>query len=238
MSGPLVWGALAAVAVLAGATLVQPRPPRSLPGTDWPQPRTPRASARWDRRLTIGAALAGLLVAPPVALLPPVLAWVRRRTAAVRRRRAEERAVAECLPDAVDLLLLCTAAGWSVPVAHARVAARLPPPLGPALQSAAETADRGLPRAEAIVDALTPLGDRARGLGHVLADHLRYGVPLGPGLERLSLELRLDRRRRAELEARRVPVRLLAPLVLCTLPAFALLTVVPLLAASLRALPT
>jgi tight adherence protein C len=63
-------------------------------------------------------------------------------------------------------------------------------------------------------------------------------VALAPGLERLSLELRLDRRRRAEIEARRVPVRLLAPLVVCVLPAFALLTVVPLLVASLRALPT
>ena len=72
----------------------------------------------------------------------------------------------------------------------------------------------------------------------MLVDHLRYGVPLLPALERTSLELRLDRRRAAELEARRVPVRLLAPLVTCVLPAFALLTVVPLLAASLDALPT
>ncbi len=191
----------------------------------------------WSRPVTFGAAVVGLLVAPPLALLPPVVAWVRRRTAAVRSRRAADRAVADCLPDAVDLLLLCTAAGWSVPVAHPRVASRVAPPLGPALQAAAASAERGRHRAEAILDALAPLGDRARGLGDVLADHLRYGVPLAPGLERLGLELRLDRRRRAELDARRVPVRLLAPLVLCTLPAFALLTVVPLLAASLRALP-
>jgi hypothetical protein len=59
-----------------------------------------------------------------------------------------------------------------------------------------------------------------------------------PGLERLGLELRLDRRRAAEQQARRVPVRLLGPLVMCTLPAFALLTIVPLLVASLRALPS
>jgi hypothetical protein len=36
--------------------------------------------------------------------------------------------------------------------------------------------------------------------------------------------------------ARRLPVKLLFPLVLCTLPAFALLTVVPLLVGSLREL--
>ena len=47
---------------------------------------------------------------------------------------------------------------------------------------------------------------------------------------------RLARQIRAEEAARRVPVRLLFPLVLCVLPAFALLTVAPLLAGALRSL--
>jgi tight adherence protein C len=118
------------------------------------------------------------------------------------------------------------------------VAGRVASPLGDALRTAAAEADQGRPRAEALVAALAPLGGRALALAHALADHLRYGVPLGPTLDRLGSELRLDRRRRAEQDARRVPVRLLAPLVACVLPAFALLTVVPLLAASLRSLPT
>ena len=42
--------------------------------------------------------------------------------------------------------------------------------------------------------------------------------------------------RRAASSARRVPVTLLFPLVFCTLPAFALLTVAPLLAGGLRSL--
>jgi tight adherence protein C len=157
---------------------------------------------------------------------------------AVRRGRRRQRWIAEGLPDAVDLLLLCTEAGWSLPVAHPRVAPGVPGPVGAALRASHGAAERGQPRAEALIEALSPLGDRARALAHLLADHLRYGVALGPGLERVGLELRLDRRRRAELDARRVPVRLLGPLVACILPAFALLTVVPLLAASLRALPT
>ena len=110
--------------------------------------------------------------------------------------------------------------------------------MGPALLDADAAAAHGRPRADALRRrARRPSGDRAHALAHVLGDHLRYGVPLLPGLERTGLELRLDRRRAAELEARRVPVRLLAPLVTCVLPAFALLTVVPLLAASLEALP-
>ena len=44
------------------------------------------------------------------------------------------------------------------------------------------------------------------------------------------------RRREAEERARRLPVQLLFPLVVCVLPAFGLLAVVPLLAGSLPAL--
>jgi len=146
-------------------------------------------------------------------------------------------AVRAALPDLVDLLILATTAGLSLPVAHPLVAPHLPAPVGPRLADAHQAAERGRPRPDALVDALGPLGDRARALADVLVDHLRYGVPLIPALERTGLELRLDRRRAAEQEARRVPLRLLAPLVTCVLPAFALLTVVPLLAASLEALP-
>ena len=46
----------------------------------------------------------------------------------------------------------------------------------------------------------------------------------------------MQRRRRAEVAARKLPVKLLFPLVLCILPAFALLTVVPVIVSSLRAL--
>jgi pilus assembly protein TadC len=70
----------------------------------------------------------------------------------------------------------------------------------------------------------------------VLVASERYGAPLLPGLERLGAEVRLQRQRRAEEAAGRIPVRLLFPLVGCILPAFALLTVAPLIAGALRAL--
>ena len=70
-----------------------------------------------------------------------------------------------------------------------------------------------------------------------LADALlasdRLGAPVGPVLARLAAEERTALRRRAEAHARRVPVRLLFPLVFLVLPAFVLLTVVPGLAAGL-----
>jgi tight adherence protein C len=237
-----VLGATAAVAVL-GVAASNPARAVRVPVPPAPTSATPVAagSVLGNACRTLCIALLALTagtVAPPLVVVPPAAVWVRHRTRALRRERELQRGIAKGLPDAVDLLLLCTEAGWSLPIAHPEVAVRVPPPLGDALAAAAAAADGGLPRSDALVAALSPLGDRARALGHVLADHLHYGVSLAPGLERLGLELRLDRRRRAELDARRVPVRLLGPLVTCILPAFALLTVVPLLAASLRALPT
>ena len=55
----------------------------------------------------------------------------------------------------------------------------------------------------------------------------RYGLPLAPVLDSLSEQAHAARRRLAEAEARRLPVRLSFPLVVCTLPSFALLAVVP-----------
>ncbi|MDP8938520.1 MAG: type II secretion system F family protein, partial [Actinomycetota bacterium] len=79
-------------------------------------------------------------------------------------------------------------------------------------------------------------GEAVRPLVAALIASERYGAPLVAGLERLAGEVRADRRRRAEEAARKVPVKLLFPLVACTLPAFALLTVAPLVASAVRSL--
>ncbi len=224
--------ALGALASLLTADAVRRAAPRT------PTLPLPTLGLR-SRRLVVVTALALVtLVLPPLGLLLPLAWWTRRRIRVQRAERRRARDVRCALPDLVDLLVLASSAGMSLAVAHPLVAAHTPAPVGPALAAAHAAAARGRLRADALQDALAPLGERAAALGHVLVDHLRYGVPLLPGLERAGLELRLDRRRQAELDARRVPVRLLGPLVACVLPAFALLTVVPLLAASLEALPT
>lgn len=200
---------------------------------------TTRQATRRRRMLLLAIAAAVVTaVSPQLALLLAVAGWALTRRRTILGRRQQDDAVRAALPDAVDLLLLCSGAGLALPLAHRQVADRVPGPLGRALVDAATAASSGQPRADALAASLGPLGDRAAGLADVLVDHLRYGAPLVPSLERLSGELRLDRRRHAEETARRVPVRLLGPLVACTLPAFGVLTVVPLVAASLRALPT
>jgi hypothetical protein len=66
----------------------------------------------------------------------------------------------------------------------------------------------------------------------------RDGAPVVEPLTRLAGDLRADRRRAVEARARQVPVRLLFPLVLCSLPAFVLLAIVPPVVAALTDLRT
>lgn len=191
-----------------------------------------------DRRA--GVAVVGVLLAAVVgpvvgavvvlgAAAPPVL---ERRRARARRRTDAVTA----LPDTIDLLAIAARAGLPAPGAVAGVAERAPPPWGPALASAAARAARG----ERFADALTELDGVGDDLGHPLRSLLRAaaeeGADLVAGLDRLAIDARDLRRRRAEEGARRVPVRLLLPLVVCSLPAFALLTIVPIVAGALGAL--
>ena len=258
MSGALA-GVAAALVVLAAGAATRPRPPvRRLRPPTAGEPRvgesrvdrgtatllgrlglplgTPAQRGRLRRAAGLGVVLAAS--APPLAPLPVLGVWLLGHRHARQRARADGRAVVRALPDAVDLLALCTSAGLTIPLAQPLLAEALGPPLGPALAAAHLEAGHGRARADALTRALCPLGDGPASLAHVMADHLRYGTTLAPALERLGVEVRLRRRHLAEEQARRVPVRLLGPLVACVLPAFALLTVVPLLVASLQTLPT
>jgi tight adherence protein C len=147
-----------------------------------------------------------------------------------RRARARDVMLRRALPLAVDLLGVAVGAGCT-PYAAVEVAAQwCPPAVGSAFDEILRHCGLGLSFDEALHDAsrrapaLSPVAD-------ALGASSRLGVPIGPSLGRVAGELRADLRRAAEQRARTVPVRLLFPLVFLVLPAFALLTVAPVLLA-------
>ena len=135
-------------------------------------------------------------------------------------------------------MALAVDAGLTVPLAVAGVARRAQGPLGAELRRVCDEHRLGRRLADALDDLPGRTGDAVRPLVTALVASERYGAPLAGGLVRLADDVRRQRRRRAEEAARRVPVKLLFPLVTCTLPAFALLTVAPLVAGALRQLHT
>lgn len=197
------------------------------------------AGAVGSRRL--GAAMVAstfaVLVAP--VLVPVVVAvvtvppWLGRR----RTTRAHAAAVLDGLPEVIDLLAVAVGAGWTPARAVVGVAPRAPQPWSTALGAALERASLGSRLADALDVVVEALGEPARPLVAALRAAELDGAPLGPGLDRLAADARNRRRRAAEEAARRVPVRLLFPLVLLALPAFALLAMAPLVAGALQDLP-
>jgi tight adherence protein C len=237
MTAPVL-GAAWAVLVLAGAWRLRLPAGHRLPVSAAPASRR-RLSPRARRLAVAGIAVtvAGT-VALPLAPLVGAAAWampgVRRR----RARRTRAAAVVRDLPEAVDLLLLAVGAGLTVPLAVEAVARRGAGPVAAELEQVVAEVRLGRRLADALdeVPARLDGGEATRPLVAALLASERYGAPLIDRLERLAAEVRADRRRRAEEAARRVPVQLLFPLVLCVLPAFALLTVAPLIAGALSSL--
>jgi Flp pilus assembly protein TadB len=159
--------------------------------------------------------------------------WMR---AIIRRAGHDRDDIAAQQADVIDLFVLALGAGLNLRLAAAAVARRAPPAWRPALAELVERIGHGQRVADALDALPSALGEPARPLARVLTSAERYGTPLLPALERLAIDARSTRRRRAEEAARRIPVKLLFPLVLCVLPAFGLLTVAPLLAGALDAL--
>jgi tight adherence protein C len=232
-----MWGGLAGW--WAWVRTLPVRLPRVAPHsgvTDGGEGLSPPSPAR--RRLAaVGVAVVVALVLHPVLVALPVLAaLVLPRLDARRRLRERDAAVVDQLPDVVDLLRLTTHAGLPVAAAVTSIGDRPGGPIGTALAAAAGLLSRGASTGDVLVTLLETCGPACRPLVDALADHDRYGTPLGPVLDRVSIDCRLRRRRSAEEAARRLPVTLLFPLVLTTLPAFALLTIVPLLVGSFSSL--
>ena len=181
---------------------------------------------------TAGGLLTGLALGPAVGALAAAGIVGVFHVLTRRAPRRTEDALRAALPDVVDLFRLAVGAGLSIHQSVEVVAACAPDPIGSALREARRQVLLGVRLGDAL-QGLHALGDPARPLVSALIGSARYGSPLSVALDRVAVDARLLRRRRAEERARRLPVQLLFPLVMCVLPAFGLLAVVPLLAGSL-----
>jgi pilus assembly protein TadC len=167
--------------------------------------------------------------APAPAVAP--IARSRRRRAAGRTPRLHAD-----LPAAVDLLQVAVTAGHPLSSAVGAVGRHGTGEVGAAFA----TLDRRVRRGELLVDELerlaVQLGPQVRPLVTTLVVAHSSGAPLGPTLQRLADAERRRLRRRTEERVRRLPVLLLAPLIGLVLPAFVVLTIVPVALTTARSL--
>ncbi len=158
------------------------------------------------------------------------------RLARRRHQRHHARLLDAAFPELLDLVVVSVQAGLLPADALRDAATLVEPPLRHALDAVEARLSRGERFADALQALVEELGPRALGLVATVVATDRHGLPLAPALDRLADEARDHRRRLAEATARELPVRMSFPLVLCTLPSFALVAIVPLLVGALSSL--
>ena len=203
------------------------------------QPHRAPAQVSWlsaDRRWMIVTGI-GIAVIPldavsgvAIVLCGPTGWWWqgRRNSEEIKRLRRQ------ALPETLDLLAIAIASGTTVAGAMQLVRTEGPSPVRDAFNRVLLRASSGQPLATALTGLSDDLGESYHPLAAVLISSVRDGAPLVQILERLGDQSRLSRRRRAEERARRLPVLMMFPLALCSMPAVLVGTVVPLVVVGFR----
>jgi tight adherence protein C len=190
--------------------------------------------ARVGRALVVAVVVLVCGTGPVVAAAGALATWATPVAIAARARSRRREAVADETPEVVELIRLAIGSGLNVRLALDAVTRHHDGVIADEVRQALGRVERGERLADAL-DSMVLDSDAVRPLVDALVATERDGAPLVDPLDRVATDARTASRRRAEEAARRVPVKLLFPLVFCTLPAFVLLTVVPVL---LRSLPS
>lgn len=141
-------------------------------------------------------------------------------------RRQDE--VRRQLPDALDLLTLSVEAGLGFDAATAQVASTMPGALSREFARMLHGMQMGQQRG----DALRALAARTnvlelRAVASSLVQAGELGVPTAQVLREQARQMRVRRRQRAEEEARKLPVKVIFPLILCLFPVLFILIIGP-----------
>lgn len=133
------------------------------------------------------------------------------------------------VPLTVELLLVAASSGHSIHGAIEAVASVDSTPVGSALSELWRRFCGGSSLSDGLHSLPTIMGEELRPLCNVLLSGLRSGAPIEGALRRLADHERRKQRSRIEERVRRLPVLMLAPLVLLVLPSFVLIAIAPVL---------
>jgi tight adherence protein C len=188
-----------------------------------------------------GSVSIALLLAPwPAPGIAPIVSIVAVRAPRFvqgRTDRARRAAIDGELPQFLDALAAASTAGLSAPLGIRRAADVVRGPLRVELDQALRAVDLGARWR----DELRSLAERSglpdlRRAVAVITRTETLGSSLASSTIELADRVRAGRRQRATERARTAPVKMLFPLVFLVLPAFLLLTVVPVLLTTLQSI--
>jgi len=176
----------------------------------------------------------------PGIVLAPLLCFVGTRVPAILQRRRTRRRRAEMdaqIPQLLDLLAAASSAGLSGQLALRRAVAALGGPLASELDGALDAVDLGARWRDALAAAAERLElPELRRTVAALSRTESLGASLADSTAELAGSVRAARRAAITERARTAPVKMLFPLVFLVLPAFLLLTVVPVLLTTVQSI--
>ncbi len=152
----------------------------------------------------------------PVGMLAPD--WVIQFL-----RRPYIKAIKNGIPDALDLLVVCTEAGMGFESAVVRVSSEIGAS-NPAIALELAILSHELKVLPERGQALMNFGERSgvealKRLATILAQTLKYGTPLGQSMRAIAAELRRERMTKLEEKAAQLPALLVIPLIFFIMPA-------------------
>jgi len=151
--------------------------------------------------------------------------WLNWKTS--RRRKRIRRSI----PDALDLMVICVDAGLGLDQALLRVGNELGVSY-PDIQEEFFQVNREQRAGRPRLEAWQNLADRTQieeftAFVSMLAQTDRFGTPIIRALTRLSEDIRMKRRQRAEEAAAKTKIKIIFPLVLCIFPCIFIVLLAP-----------
>ena len=172
--------------------------------------------APWHALLPVAGAVTGLL-APD---------YILRRTRSAYLARLEAG-----IPDALDMLVICTEAGLGLEPGIERVADEMihaHPEVARELRVTSNEMRLITDRSQVLANLGIRTGlESLRRLGATLNQAIQFGTPLGQALRTLAVEMREESMTRYEARAARLPVMLTFPMILFILPCIFIVVVGP-----------
>ena len=180
---------------------------------------------RWAGAVT--AAIVFVVVANGAPILLVAFGWVVRDIRRRRLERSEAARIRAFVPEVADLCSIGLSAGLSIRSAVRHVADIGDNPVCDALGEAVRLSDRGVAFSDALNTSSEGVHQAVGSLFGMLAVAERSGASASAILQRFADHERELQRRSAQESLRKLPVKLLPPIITCVLPAFVLTTVVP-----------
>ena len=180
--------------------------------------------------------LAQLSVLPiTILLLLPLAALVLPDLILLDRSRARLRRITNALPETIDLISMCVMAGIGFHAGLQRVATSGENPLSEEFSRVLSEMQLGQGRSQALLAMSERLQvPTLRDFVNAVLQVDRLGVPLAKVLEDQSLRMRTVRREQAREHAQKLPVKILAPIMLFLLPSIFIIVLAPALVTIMR----